>query len=222
MAGFISVIQLYCGGEDEILSFLRNLLVMGITCFKRKGDGIMNLVTTAIVWYQRSWWIGLKEIVFLLAFVITAITYRRNTKIRLQDVQANRVQRTYAMMVGYPGETRALVLTVTKQLEIGFRAVEELKAEGTSEALIAVYLAQVINESDLISLLHLLDPWGFLLLNSDYLFVDEALNTFASEVRRLLLDVRFKEYIDRILSTSTMQGISVLQWLLVQHQSQYG
>lgn len=177
----------------------------------------MNLVTTAIVWYQRSWWIGLKEIVFLLPFVLTAITYRRNTKIRLQDVQANRVQRTYAMMTGYPGETRALVLTVTAQLQVGFAALARLESEGTDEALLRILLAQVIEESDLTTLLHLLDPWGFLLWNSEYLFVDEALNTFASEMRRILLDPRLENEFARILGISTMKGIPRLQQLLALH-----
>lgn len=77
---------------------------------------------------------------------------------------------------------------------------------------------KIILETDLISLLHMLDPYGFLLGHQDYLFTDEVMNTFASEVRRVLLNDQIASAIAGMMTTSTMSGITQLQQQLRDHQ----
>lgn len=95
---------------------------------------MMNVVKTLSNWYELPWWVGLKEVLVLFGFVlgmisgfIGVVTYRRNTAIRAQDVRANRIRRTYEVMVSYPGAIRDKVLLVTRQLNEGLKALDELR-----------------------------------------------------------------------------------------------
>lgn len=153
---------------------------------------MMNAVKTLVNWYELPWWVGLKEVLVLFGFVlgmisgfIGVVTYRRNTAIRAQDVRANRIRRTYDVMVSYPNTILGKVLTVTQQLEQGLSVIDELRQQGEDE-----------------------DRF------------DEVLNTFASEVRRVLLNQQLALSIDGIMKTSTMSGIAQLQQQLRDHQAQ--
>lgn len=188
---------------------------------------MMNAVKTLMNWYELPWWVGLKEVLVLFGFVlgmisglIGVVTYRRNTAIRAQDVRANRIRRTYEVMVSYPITIRGKVLTVTQQLNQGIAAIDELRQQGVDEGRLDEALLRIVMESDLVELLRGLDPYGFLLGNQDYLFTDEVLNTFASEVRRVLLNQQIASSIDGIMKTSTMSGITQLQQQLRDHQAQ--
>lgn len=66
----------------------------------------------------------------------------------------------------------------------------------------------------MITLLHFLDSWGFLLSHPEHLYKSEAINTFASELVRVLLDTRLATDIDQIMETSSMKGIPKLIELL--------
>ncbi|KRL44732.1 hypothetical protein [Lacticaseibacillus manihotivorans] len=156
---------------------------------------MMSAVKTLTNWYELPWWVGLKEVLVLFGFVlgmisglIGVVTYRRNTAIRAQDVRANQIRRTYEVMVSYPSAIRGKVLIVTQQLEQGLSVIDELRQQGEDVGQLNGALLRIVMESDLIELLHVLDPYGFLLGNQDYLFTNEVLNTFASEVRRVLLN----------------------------------
>lgn len=188
---------------------------------------MMSAVKTLSDWYELSWWVGLKEVLVLFGFVlgmisgfIGVVTYRRNTAIRAQDVRANRIRRTYEVMVSYPSMIRGKVLTVTQQLEQELSVIDELRQQGEDEGRLDEVLLSIVMDSDLIELLHVFDPFGYLLGNQDYLFTDEVLNTFASEVRRVLLNQQIASSIATILQTSTMSGITQLQQQLRDHQVQ--
>jgi hypothetical protein len=74
--------------------------------------------------------------------------------------------------------------------------------------------ADLTEATDLVELMHMLDPYGYLLNHQDYLFVDDALSTFASEVERVLLNPSVKQPLIDILDSSSMLGIAHLQKLL--------
>ena len=184
------------------------------TWYAQTVIAIQSLVT----WYQQTWWIGLKEVLTLLGFLVAAFTYRRNTLVRAQDVKANQIQRTFEVMKSYPSETRNRVLKATKQLDFGFKIMARLQLSGASDEELTEFKTQLVGMVDLITLLHVLDPLGYLLNHNDYLEQDEAMNTFASEVRRILLDERLADEIERIIRQSTMTGITQLQALLINHR----
>jgi hypothetical protein len=191
------------------------------------GDVMMNAVKTLMNWYELPWWVGLKEVLVLFGFVlgmisglIGVVTYRRNTTIRAQDVRANRIRRTYEVMVSYPGAIRDKVLLVTRQLNEGLKVLDELHPQELDADQLDSILLSIVLETNMIGLLHLLDPYGFLLGHQDYLFTDEVLNTFASEVRRVLLNQQLASSIATILKTSTMSGVTQLQQQLRDHQVQ--
>lgn len=137
----------------------------------------------------------------------------------MQDTDANKVKRTYDAMVVYPEKIREQVLVVTKALVIGQKAIEKRRQEGASENEIEVYMYDLLIEADAVSLLHSMDAYGFLLSHHDYLYTDEVMSTFASEVNRILLAEETKGSIDMILATSSMTGITQLQIELKKHQS---
>lgn len=188
---------------------------------------MMNAVKTLSNWYELPWSVGLKEVLVLFGFIlgmisgfIGVVTYRRNTAIRAQDVRANRIRRTYDVMVSYPGAIRDKVLLVTRQLNEGLKVLDELHPQELDADQLDSILLSIVLETDMIGLLHLLDPYGFLLGHQDYLFTDEVLNTFASEVRRVLLNQQLASSIATILKTSTMSGVTQLQQQLRDHQVQ--
>ncbi|WP_407895202.1 hypothetical protein [Lacticaseibacillus sp. N501-2] len=171
-------------------------------------------IQTVVPWYTQTWWIGTKEVLILLGFLVAAFTYRRNTIVRAQDVKANQIQRTFDLMQQYPGETRKLVLKVTRELNDVFNAVEQLKLQHADAEEVKQARAKWVEAVDLITLLHFLDPWGFLLSHPEHLYKSEAINTFASELVRVLLDTRLATDIDQIMEISSMKGIPKLIELL--------
>lgn len=175
-------------------------------------------IQTMTVWYSHTWWIGTKEVLILLGFLVAAFTYRRNTFVRAQDVQASQIQRTFDLMQRYPGATRELVLKVTQQLKSANQIVTKLEAQKVDQRELEQVRAQWLEKVELITLLHHLDPWGFLLSYPEHLLRDEAMNTFASEVNRVLLDERLIVEIDQILKTSSMNGVPELIQLLKKYQ----
>ncbi|WP_125711467.1 hypothetical protein [Lacticaseibacillus porcinae] len=179
----------------------------------------MMITQVVLTWYQQTWWVGTKEVLILLGFLVAAFTYRRNTVVRAQDVKAGQIQRTFELMRQYPGETRALVLKVTRQLDDVFNALEVLKAQGEGEDVIKQSRTDLLATVDLIELLHRIDPWGFLLKHPEHLFIDEAANTFSSELSRVLLDKRFSADIDQIMQQSSMMGIPELIEVLKKYEA---
>ncbi|KRL42597.1 hypothetical protein FD01_GL001866 [Lacticaseibacillus manihotivorans DSM 13343 = JCM 12514] len=209
------------------MAFVLQIYIVKGMLAQARGDDMMNAVKTLTSWYELPWWVGFKEVLVLFGFVlgmisglIGVVTYRRNTAIRAQDVRANQIRRTYEVMVSYPITIRGKVLTVTQQLNQGIAAIDELRQQGVDEGRLDEALLRIVMESELVELLHVLDPYGFLLGNQDYLFADEVLNTFASEVRRVLLNQQIASSIDGIMKTSTMSGITQLQQQLRDHQAQ--
>lgn len=176
------------------------------------------IVQTVLTWYRQTWWVGTKEVLILLGFLVAAFTYRHNTTVRARNIEIDRLQRTYELMKDYPGTTRDLVLHVRRQLDDGFQAIDRLRAEGVNEDRLRELQRIMISESDLVTLLHRLDPWGFLLRYQKFVSVDDALSTFASEVQPILLDRRLNSDLKRILKSSTMEGIPTIRVLLYLHQ----
>lgn len=181
----------------------------------------MKLVMTLVQLDREVWWVDFKELLGVLGTVIAAVsltiatfTYRRNTDVRAQDVKANKIKRTHELMISYPGDVREKVLLVTKQLQEGAALIDEMQRRGVSEARLNQMTTELSNETDLVELMHLLDPYGYLLSHQDYLFVDDAISTFASEVERVLLNPSVKQSLIDILDTSSMFGITHLQKLL--------
>lgn len=178
----------------------------------------MKLVMTLMRLDQEAWWVDFKELLGLLGTVIAAIsltiatfTYRRNTNVRAQDVKANQIKRTHDLMVSYPGVVRGKVLLVTKQLQAGAELIKEMKRRGVDERRIQRARFAIVREAKVVELLHLLDPYGFLLSYPEYLFVEEARSTFASEVERVLLNAEFQNAFNEVFDTSSMRGIISLQ-----------
>jgi hypothetical protein len=178
----------------------------------------MKLVMTLTRLDQAVWWVDFKELLGVLGTVIAAVsltiatfTYRRNTDVRAQDVKANKIKRTHELMISYPGDVRGKVLLVTKQLQEGAELINEMRRHGVDEERIRRFAVELVRNVQVIELLHLLDPFGFLLSYPEYLFVDEALSTFASEVERVLLQEELQSAFIEVLDTSSMRGISRLQ-----------
>lgn len=186
----------------------------------------MRLVMTLARLDQEVWWVDFKELLGVLGTVIAAVslmiasfTYRRNTDVRAQDVQANKIKRTHELMISYPGDVREKALLVTKQLQEGAELIDAMRQRGVAQAKLDQMTVALSKGTDLVELMHWLDPYGYLLSHEDYLYVDDALSTFASEVERVLLDPEMKQAIIEILDTSSMNGIRQLQQLLeVTHQ----
>lgn len=178
----------------------------------------MRLVMTLIQLDQEVWWVDFKELLGVLGTVTAAVsltiatfTYRRNTDVRAQDVQANKIKRTHELMISYPGDVRAKVLLMTKQLQEGMALIDEMRRRGVDEKRIQRARVAIVQEAKVVELLHVLDPFGFLLSYPDYLFVDEARSTFASEVERVLLNTEFRNAFNEVFDTSSMRGIIQLQ-----------
>lgn len=181
----------------------------------------MKQVLTLVPLDQEIWWVNFKELLGVLGTVMTAVsltiaafTYRRNTAVRAQDVLANKIQRTHDVMVSYPGDVRNTVLTVTTQLQQGLELISEQQKLGVDEFKLNQMVVALANGTDVITLMHLLDPYGYLLSQDEYLFVETALSTFASEVERVILNPAFERAFVEILDTSSMNGITQLRQLL--------
>lgn len=184
----------------------------------------MRLVMTLIQLDQEVWWVDFKELLGMLGTVIAAVsltiatfTYRRNTDVRAQDVQANKIKRTHELMISYPGDVREQVLLVTKQLQEGITLIDEMRSQGIEAKRIRRFAIELVLNVKVVELLHLLDSFGFLLSYPDYLFVDEALSTFASEVERVLLVAQLQSAFNEVLDQSSMRGIARLQKQLREH-----
>lgn len=178
----------------------------------------MKLVMTLVQLDQAVWWVDFKELLGVLGTVTAAVsltiatfTYRRNTDVRAQDVQANKIKRTHELMTSYPGDVREKVLLVTKQLQEGAELINEMRRHGVDERRIQRARVAIVREAKVVELLHLLDPYGFLLSYPEYLFVEEARSTFASEVERVLLNAEFQNAFNEVFDTSSMRGIIRLQ-----------
>ncbi|WP_407892776.1 hypothetical protein [Lacticaseibacillus sp. N501-2] len=178
----------------------------------------MNVVLTLIRLDQQAWWVDFKELLGLLGTLIAAIsltiatfTYRRNTNVRAQDVKANKIKRTHELMISYPGDVREKVLLVTNHLREGASVIQEMRQRGVDEERIERFAVALVMKTKVVELMHVLDSFGFLLSYPDYLFVDEALSTFASEVERVLLDDDLQDAFNEVLDTSSMRGITRLQ-----------
>lgn len=181
----------------------------------------MKQVLTLVPLDQEIWWVDFKELLGVLGTVMTAVsltiaafTYRRNTAVRAQDVLANKIQRTHDVMVSYPGDVRNTVLTVTTQLQQGLELISEQQKLGVDEFKLNQMVVALANGTDVITLMHLLDPYGYLLSQDEYLFVETALSAFASEVERVILNPAFERAFVEILDTSSMNGITQLRQLL--------
>ncbi|WP_125709128.1 hypothetical protein [Lacticaseibacillus porcinae] len=187
----------------------------------------MKLVMTLIQLNREAWWTDLKEVLGVLgpliagvSLVIATFTYRRNTDVRAQDVKANKIKRTHELMISYPGVVREKVLLVTKQLQAGTALIDEMRRRGVDERRIRRFAIELVMNVKVVELLHLLDPFGFLLRYPDYLFVDEALSTFASEVERVLLVAQPQSAFNEVLDQSSMRGIARLQKQLREHHEE--
>lgn len=174
-----------------------------------------------LAWFSRAEWLGFKEIAWLVTLVVSLVTvtiavstYRRNTAIRAQDVEANQVAHTLAAMALYNHEVRALLVQVTAEIDKVLIVSAELGIEGQSQKQIELLLDDAVTELDFVGLMHVLDQFGFMLEYPSYLLITEVLDTMASETSRILLDKRLDELIGRLLQRSSMSGVSRLQWIL--------